>query len=195
MLTAAQLREKFAQGASSSAAAHSKPTSERVKGSAPTDGESNRQETIEPEAVQSKSTKVGATVDKVGDKRPKRLPPAGPKKKTKVVESEEEDEGFVYTPDWNVDEDDTLFGTAAEGRKADPVELLKGLCLPKDKKRLALHKSSDEIRAVAQLLAKVCIYMRIYFQILEHLLILHSCRRAVLGSVNWWRILTMRRRT
>lgn len=145
-------------------------TSECVEKSTPTNEVPGHQTTPDLEVVQNKSTAIGAPVGTVGAKRQKSTKVVSKRKKSKVLEEPEEPEEEVatpvYTPHWEVYEDDTLFGSSAEGRKVDPVELLKGICLPKDKKKLSLHKTSDGIPAVAQLLAKVSPRSIIFFHMI-----------------------------
>lgn len=162
MLTAAQLREKYAQGATTSGANQPKPTSETTKKASAMGDLSNPSKAPDTSDVRSQievSQSAGdkaTTGDKAPSKRPKAAKPTVPKKKSKITAtSGDQAVGQVFVPNWEVYEGDTLFGFAAEGRKVDPVELLKGICLPADKKKLSLHKTSDGVRAVAQLLAKV----------------------------------------
>lgn len=150
------MREKFAQGATSSAGAQTKSCSEAVKKTVNTKEPSHQEAAVDENTSQEPQETVKTANEKVASKRPRAPKAVGPKKKSKVVEgSDEEASGKVFVPEWEVFEGDTLLSSPVEGRKVDLVELLKGICLPADKKKLSLHKTSDGMRAVAQLLAKV----------------------------------------
>lgn len=182
MLTAAEVRELLWQ--------RSAPSNTAPTGSNQAQTEAVQFESIRapkpPRPVTGANAAATPGGQKVAEKRTfihEAMPERKKKARVEVEPTIGGDAKEVLVPKWDVGVMDTMFN--AEGQRANPVDLLQGIFLPEDRKRLSLYKSTECIRALAALTAKVVIAIIIFmcsiFLIMADYIL--SCR-ARLGSAN-----------
>lgn len=127
-LSAAQMREMLRQGG---------PKSSKPSGSTPIGTSAPVPPTKSPTLEQRTEPQL------VTARQPKRKKSIGSEKN-------------ILVPEWNVGTDETLFGTT--GARADAADLLQGIFLPGDQKKLDSISSVESVKALSILMAKVILH-------------------------------------
>lgn len=85
-------------------------------------------------------------------------------KRRKVAIGSEKD---ILVPEWNVGVGENLFGNT--GPRVDAVDLLQGIFLPEDHKKLDATSSVESVQALSILMAKViiCSWWYLFFMYLD----------------------------
>lgn len=155
-MTAAQIRERCRQGNASSGAqgATSQGGAGRQEVAQATDAGVDPQRSVANPVVTIEPSVVVLS-QRASEKRPATSVPAPKRKKAKATSEKDIIDGTkeVYLPDWNIGLNETVFGTS--GTRVDCRELLRGIFLPEDRKKLEKTSLVEGFHALTMLAAKV----------------------------------------